>query len=504
MDKLRRHFEAQGLEVTLIETHISWVLLVGDFAYKLKKPVRQSFLDYSTLAARHHCCQEELRLNRRLAPDLYLSVHAVREVAEGRCVLDDLALEPGVSLDTTVIDVALKMRRLPPQAMASEQLARGTLTREHLQRLAQRLADFQHHAPVAWPDSPYGQPVFMREQPLRTSDALAAFVPLGTTVPLRAWLTMQADALMPLWGERRAAGHVREGHGDLHLDNVVVLNGGGCVTAFDGIEFDPMLRWIDTAADIGFLVMDLLAHRRRDLAFAFLDAYLQASGDYGALPMLQHVMVYRASVRALVSGLRAQAGVPTAGLGVMDYVACAQALTQPFDRVLFITHGLPGSGKTFVSQRVLESVGAVRVRSDVERKRLAGLGPLDDSRAIPNLDLYTPAHTDATFARLEALADGALQAGYPVVVDAAFLRRAQRDRFQALAARHGVRFTILDCTAPMAVLRERLCQRQGRGGDASEADASVLTQLAALAEPLGDDERARVETGAGTTVGLPR
>jgi predicted kinase len=324
----------------------------------------------------------------------------------------------------------------------------------------------------------------VRDDALQAVDRLAARTGHPACAALRAWFAAQAERLGPRWQARQAAGHVREGHGDLHLDNVARM--GPALTAFDGIEFDPALRWIDTVNDAGFLLMDLLARGRVDLGFAFLDGWLEVSGDHDGLAVLRHVLVYRAVVRALVTALR---GGPAAGApSVEAYLALAQRLTAPPPPALLVTHGLPASGKSWLTGALLKRVGAIRLRSDVERKRLAGLAALAASGAAG--DIYTAAATDATYAHLATTARQVLEAGWPVIVDAAFLRRGQREAFRALAAEAGARFAIPDCQAPMAVLRQRVQDRRARGDDASEADASVLALLAARQEPLADDERA--------------
>ena len=277
---LRASLEAsEGHPVRLIETHISWVLLTDTLAYKLKKPVRLPFLDFTTLAARRHFCEEELRLNRRLAPSLYIDVVDVRESPEG-------ARFGGVE---RVVDVALRMRRFPDGALWSEMLAAGTLAAQHIDAMAQRLNDFHRDVAAAPPGSVFGSAASHERATRRLIEGVEACLGEATSpgmdvewLALRAWLDGQRQALAPLWEARRRDGRVRECHGDLHLANVLQL--GGEVTAFDGIEFDDELRWIDVLDDISFLAMDLLAHGQRALAFRFVNAYLAVSGDYDGIP----------------------------------------------------------------------------------------------------------------------------------------------------------------------------------------------------------------------------
>ena len=294
---LVRQFELAGAQPQLIETHISWVVLAGDVAYKLKKPVRFGFLDFTSLQARHHYCDEELRLNRRLADGMYLGVEPI---------VDD-AGSPRVGGEGTVVDYAVRLQRFPADALASAQLAQGRLAEDDLAAFARRIASFHRQAAVAAPASPFATPERITADALRPFAALPAGEAAAQGADLVRWLEAQAPRLTPLWQARRDAGFVREGHGDLHLDNV--LRWHDALTAFDCIEFDEGLRFIDVLNDVAFLVMDLHAHRRPDLAAVFLNAYLEDSGDYAGLPVLRYYMVYRAGVRALVASLREAQGV---------------------------------------------------------------------------------------------------------------------------------------------------------------------------------------------------
>ncbi|HXE51356.1 MAG TPA: AAA family ATPase [Ramlibacter sp.] len=458
---------ARSLRAELIETHISWVLLAGDLAYKIKKPVRLPFVDYGTLELRRHFCEEEVRLNRRLAPSLYLGVTGITGTHSAP-VLDGAG---------PALEYAVRMRRFAPGALFGERLQAGTLVSGDVDKLAALLGDFHSESPRAADDG-------FASAERRRSAALAALEGAGRTgtaaerAQLRAWLEAQAAALAPLWTARRDGGRVRECHGDLHLDNLVRLDGE--VAAFDCIEFDPALRCIDVLDDVAFTVMDFGARGRQDFAFRLLNGWLDRTGDHAALSALRFSVVYRALVRAQVELLRG-AGHEAAA---HRYLETALSWTVPGQARLFITHGLPGSGKTFQSQRLLEREGAIRLRSDVERKRLFGLRMLEDSHG-KGLDLYGEDATARTYAQLFAAARVALRAGYPVVLDAAFLRGAERAQARALARELDARFSIVNCEAPLPVLRERLLKREG---DASEANARVLERLRTAAEPLTADE----------------
>lgn len=477
---------SDGAPATLVETHISWLLLGRSTAYKLKKPLKLPFLDATTLAARRGFCDEELRLNRRLAPSLYLDVVEIRDDGQGATFGG-----PGA-----VLDVAVRMRRFPDGALWREMLVAGTLAPHHVDDMAQTLARFHRGAAVAPAGSAFGSAAAHAQVVQGLDETIQA-------PALRTWMARQLEALAPWWSARQRQGHVRECHGDLHLGNVLQLDGQAA--AFDGIEFDAALRWTDVIDDVAFLAMDLLANGRRMLAFRFLNAYLSASGDYDALPGLRFSMVCRALVRAQVTALAQKQGVPPVdGCDARAYLALAQALPTAADPRLAITHGLPGSGKSFVSQGVLETAGAVCVRSDVERKRLFGLEAAVSSRGRVAGGIYDPATTQRTYARLHSVADTALRSGWPVIVDAAFLRRSERAAFAALATGVGAPFSVLDCHAALPLLRQRIAARQAAGTDASEADLAVLDKLAGADEALSATERAAaLVVDAAAPVSLP-
>jgi len=475
VQRLQRHLQAR-----LIETHISWVLLDGRHAWKIKKPVHLSFLDFSELSRRRQLCEMELQLNRRLAPDLYLDVCPILGDEQSPRIG-----APGeAGSEGEAIEYTLRMKQFEPGALLSERLAAGRLEGAHLEHLARRLAAFHQTVAVATPDSDWGSPTRIT-QPVEV--LLNGLVEQGcdeACARLRPWLQAQAARLHDIWVQRKTQGRVIEGHGDLHLANAVVL--GDEVTAFDCIEFDPALRWIDGLNDIAFMVMDLLAHERADLAWRFLNTYLDERGDHAGLPVLRYYLVYRALVRALVARLSGKRSGQDQG---PDYLALALSLIEPAKPRLLITHGVSGSGKSFVSGQLLEQAGAVRLRADVVRKRLFGLGPGASSSGQVDGGIYDTQTTDATYARLRKLAQVALAAGWPVIVDATFLHGADRARFQELAQQLNVPFHILHCEAPELVLRERILARQAQGRDASEADLAVLTAQLAQAQPLQDSER---------------
>ena len=470
------------------ETHISWIVLTGPFAYKIKKPVNLGFLDFSTLQARRFYCEEEIRLNRRLAPDLYLEVVPLTGSPD----------RPIVAGTGTAIEYAVKMRQFRESDLLDRVQARGELIPAHIDMLARTIAAFHESCDRAPAGGAFGSPESVLE-PARQNFLQMAQLPSEPADRdlldrLRIWSEAQGDALREVFAVRQRDGFVRECHGDLHLGNAFLEN--GVPRLFDCIEFNPNLRWIDVMNEVAFLVMDLQHRDHPDLARRFLNDYLEYTGDYGGLAALPFYLVYRAMVRAKVVLIRsAQPGVGAEErqLDLAEYrrfLRLAERFSAGRRLWVAIAHGLSGSGKSFYAQRLLEHCDAIRIRSDVERKRLSGLAPEAASRSSLGAGLYTAEATRRTYERLSALAATVLDAGWPVIADATFLERSQRDLLRGVASDRGVRFRILDFQAPEALLRERVAQRSGLGGDASEATLSVLEHQLGTAAPLAGDERA--------------
>lgn len=462
-------------QVELIETHISTILLAGSYAYKIKKPVNLGFLDFSTLELRRGYCFEELRLNRRLAPSLYLEVVAI--IGSTGSPRFAPHASPGA------IEYAVKMRRFDQSALLDHMLVNGELTSRHLDVLAETTAAF--HSRVAntsdlGPESDYGKPDSIA-QPMRQN--FEQIRPLLDTVAetraldrLEEWSVAAHSWLAPLMAERNRNGFVRECHGDLHLGNITWIDDD--IQIFDCIEFSPRLRWIDVASEIAFTAMDLFSRGRPAWAWRFLNAYLEITGDYEALRLLNYYMVYRAMVRAKVARIRAiQSNGEVSRLALADYsehIQLASAFTETRRLALIITRGVSGSGKTTVSQPVLEQIGALRLRSDVVRKGMHGLKPTDRSDSTLASGLYADRLTRATYDELLRLARVVLEAGFSAIVDATFLLHSQRAAFKFLAAELNLRFLILECRANFPELHRRVGYRLAKAADASEATHAVL------------------------------
>jgi predicted kinase len=302
--------------------------------------------------------------------------------------------------------------------------------------------------------------------------------------------------LHPLMTHRRATGRVRECHGDLHCGNVV--RWAGELTPFDGIEFDPALRFIDVTNDIAFLTMDLAERGRRDLRRAALQAWAETLGDWTGLPLLRYYEAYRALVRAKVDALRALQLAPNTPARAAAVTDCRRYLDWAAARVgrrrppLLVTCGLSGSGKTWLARQLAERLGALHLRSDVERKRLAGLAALEDSRSPADAGIYTLEFNERTYRRLLDCAAASLAGGEPTIVDAAFLRGHERQAFLALARERDAPFAVVHCHAPDAVRRDRVSARSAARTDASEAGLDVLARQPSYWEAFGGDERRHV------------
>jgi len=468
-----------------IETHISTVILCGDVVYKIKKPVNFGFLDFTTLEQRHHFCEEELRLNRRLAPELYLEVVAIRGSIE----------QPHIGGEGEILEYAVKMRQFSQQGLLDKQLAEGNLNGQQMDALATTIYRFHQQAAIATTTSVLGSPAEVFAPMQQNFDQLYPLIKEPEAVAqlkrLEQWSQQQYQKLEPLLQERKDQSFIRECHGDMHLGNMTLQ--GEEITIFDGIEFNESFRWIDSVSEIAFLIMDLDDRQAPQLARRFLNAYLEQSGDYQGLPLLKFYQVYRALVRAKIASFRlAQEGLSDsdqqqAMKQYRSYSDLAERYTQPQTTRLCATHGLSGSGKSHLSLQAVEQYGFIRLRSDVERKRLFDLTAQQNSNSALNDGLYSPEATEKTYQRLQQLSEVILAGGFSPLIDATLLDPAQRAAFKQLAHNNDVSFVILDIQASESVLSARIQARQAEGRDASEADSEVLQQQLKTHRPLQAD-----------------
>jgi aminoglycoside phosphotransferase family enzyme/predicted kinase len=469
--------------VRCIETHISWVFLTGRYAYKVKKPLRLSFLDYSSPARRAQCCREELRLNRRHAPDLYLDVVPIAGTPD----------QPVVGGAGPAFEHALRMLQFDPAEELAHLLQSGHLGPGEIAALGGSIARTQQAADRVAADDRFGMPDTVHRITLENFTEIARLLPGagGLLGDMRSRIEIAFAQVRALMSSRREHGFVRECHGDLHCGNVVRWQGR--LVPFDGLEFDPALRFIDVASDLAFLSMDLGAHDRADLRRELLNAWTVACGDFAAVALLPYYEGYRALVRAKVAALRGQQarGVAAADSAALAhrYLKWERGRMQRQSPSLIVMAGLSGSGKTWLSTRLATACDAFHLRSDIERKRLAGLGPLDASNSPPDGGLYTRAFNERTYARLRECVESCLAGGESVLVDAANLRRHERQAFVQIAARHGAPATIVHCSAPVEERKARVARRSAAAADASEATEDLLERQTDFWEPLAPDEQ---------------
>lgn len=484
-------------EVELISTHISWVLLAGGYAYKIKRPVRYSFVDLTSLERRRFLCEEEFRLNRRFAPQLYVDVCRVVTVdGEAR-------MEPGSGVSAPdcgaggdkVLDYAVRMRRFSRADELDRLLAGHRIEPHELETFGHRLAQMHAGLAAAPADSSWGKPEDVQAQLLRNllecAQAAAVFGTCAQVSSLRHALQARLGACAAWMAARRSRGRIRECHGDLHSRNIVRVRGR--LTPFDCLEYDPAFRWIDVADEVAFLTSDLKARGRPLHAHSFRGGYLAESGDYHACRVLGVYEAHRALVRAKVAALSVaqddEAGTREAAHAEhLRLLAVAADALAPKPACLLLMSGLSGAGKTWMASQLAARLSAVHIRSDVERKRRAGLRELAPSHSRLGADLYSAEVGAMVYDDLARAAEDVLSGGIPAIVDATFLTRAQRARFAGLAARYAVPAHLILCEAPEPVLRARVTERKRMSDDASEADLDVLAWQTAHAEPPAANE----------------
>lgn len=465
IDWLLRPETHGGAAVEHIETQISHVFLAGEHVYKLKKADAPAFLDYATPARRRRAAETELAINRRTAPKLYEAVRPVRRSGGGFT----LGAAPGEPVDWLVV-----MRRFDQSSLFHVMAREGRLTTAHVTDLADALADLHAQADIRRDQGGaegmrhhYRVPLDTLEAADRPAFDRAALSALGAALEA-AW-----TRLAPRLEARRRHGRVRHGHGDLHLANACLFDGRA--TPFDAIEFSDDIACTDVLYDAAFAVMDLVAHDRPALAGDFLNRYLEATGDYSGLACLPFFIAVRALVRAMANGL---ADDPDRRDPAQRYFGLARAALEwaPGPRLVAIG-GLSGTGKSTVARGLRADLapgpGAVHLRSDGIRKRLAGVRP---EERLPQ-QAYRPEHTRLTYRRLERHARRAVLAGWPAILDATFTRPESRRHVERIGRRLGLPFAGLWLTAPPEVLRARVGARET---DASDAGLAVLERQLSL------------------------
>ncbi|MBI4357122.1 MAG: AAA family ATPase [Gammaproteobacteria bacterium] len=491
-------FEHPVTRFRVFETHISWILLTGPFAYKIKKPLCFGFLDFSTLERRHFCCEEEIRLNSRLAPLIYHSVIAIYGTEDN----------PNLAGKGSVIEYAVKMIEFNQEDLLDNLLVKGLYTAALNFGLADTIAQFHSTIEKAPSESPFGTAEYVKKP---VTDNYKIIEPLLTDRKAirhlhahKEWADQEYEQLKPLFGRRKVKGHIRECHGDIHLGNIAKVGDALCV--FDCIEFNPNYRWIDSISDAAFLFMDLKSRGQEGHASLFINRYLERTGDYESIALLKYYTSYRAMVRAKISMLRRGQGSEEKERkqlykNYQKYFTLATVLVRPSHPFLIMMYGVSGSGKSLLAEGLIEHLSAIRLRSDVERKRLFGIAAEANSRGVAGKNLYTPSVHRKTFQRLRTLAECILKAGFSVILDATFLKQGDRYPFEELAKASQVPWVIMRCEASQEVCEGRIKSRMERLQDPSEATITVLHAQLKTKEPFTEEEKKHV-LYCGTEAGI--
>jgi aminoglycoside phosphotransferase family enzyme/predicted kinase len=481
-------YPVQTRAVELIQTHVSWLFQTDTHVFKLKKPVNFGFLNFSTLDLRRFYCFEELRLNRRLCPDIYEQVIALRETDAGAAFTGD----------GKVIDYAVMMKRLPADRMLDQLVDSGKISKEDIQIIAREISIFHSNTPTSPYISEFGSQKQIqynwRENFEQTLPFRATTLPPDVCENIRSYVDSFINSHVTLFTDRIKNGYIRECDGDIHLGNICMLNGNAYI--FDCIEFNERFRFSDTAADIAFLLMDLDYHHRPDLADTALSTYITASGDITCSKLINFYKVYRAFVRGKVESLELlDAGISQEERSAAErrailYFRLAQgySLRTRLPKTLFITCGTMGCGKSFLADQLAFELGLTIYKSDIVRKQLAGLLPETTVQVSFEEGLYSKDMSYHTYQHLLRLADKELAAGYSIVIDACFSTRAERAEFSRLATSHTAEITILFVQCDASEQRRRLYERSSKDDTVSDGRVELLDHQSNLFEPPDDSE----------------
>ncbi len=470
------------------ETHTGVVVFLGDRAYKLKKPVAFPFLDARTVAARRTYCEQEVRLNRRLAPDVYLGVGAI--------------VEPGRDTGEPIV----VMRRLPIDRRLSRLVRSGADVRDDLRRVAHQLAALHAGAPPATTHAETAGVDAVGQRWRRNAVELAGLTTRPGTVQTSDEVLDAAESYLDgrraLFDQRIADGWCRDGHGDLLADDIFCLDDRPRL--LDCLEFDDALRIGDVLADAAFLAMDLERLGRPDLGWWFLEQHRNLLGDRWPVSLAHHHIAYRAQVRAKVACARAAQGAPDAEDEAARLLGIATRHLRAGRIRLVVVGGLPGTGKSTLAAVVAGDLDAVVVRSDEVRKQLAGLPAGVHAAAAVDEGIYDPATTAATYAEMVQEARVLLEGGNSVVLDASFSGEESRRGACELAATTTAELTMLRCVAPFEVSARRLVERAAVGTDPSDADAAVTAAMARRFAPWSEATEIDTAGGLGVTIAAAR
>jgi len=474
------------LEIEVLETHISWIILTGEVAYKIKKPVDFGFLNFTTLAQRKQYCEAELTLNSRSAPDLYLGLVDIR----------GSDTQPSLNGRGPVIEYAIKMKQFAKGQLFSELHQANKLQFEHIDELAQQVATFHSEIQVAKESCRYGKPEQVYAPMQQNFEQIRALISdkqqLMQLTQLEAWTESSFERLSPLLEQRKQAGFVRECHGDMHMGNITLFKQR--VTLFDCIEFNDDFRWIDVVSDIAFLVMDFEGHGLHHYANRFLNLYLEHTGDYAGLKLLSFYKAYRAVVRAKIALFNRNAPDMNTEQKAQfmaqyeHYIELAESYSALPNRFMLTMNGVSGTGKSTIALRLVDRLGPIRIRSDIERKRLFSIAVNAHPTPEQAKQVYSEAASHQTYEKLAHLCAEILDSGLSVIIDATNLMYWQRQVLQEIANERGVPVCIAFCEASMAVIQEWIQKRGLEGIDASDADLNVVFKQIKTLDPLSKEE----------------
>ncbi len=478
MDATRALKEAFSSQFEILETHLSYVILTGQYAYKIKKPLNLGFNDYTTIEKRKFYCEKEVLYNTPLAKEIYIGVVPITGSVH----------QPALEGKGTALEFAVKMHQFPQEGLFSHLIKQKKINENHIFHLAEQVAHFHQEAPIAPQGEPWGTPDFSFMQAnftaLRSLDCAKAHQ--EDIDAIERWARGHFAKIKPCLTQRKTQGFIRACHGDLHLNNIVMQNNQGII--FDCIEFNEGLRWIDVMNEIAFLAMDLDFHQRPDLASLFINRYLEITGDYLGARFIAFYQCYRAMVRAKITALMYQQ-LPSQAFAedFTRYLALAKHYTQPDDAELIITFGVSGSGKTLYTQELLKKMPAIRLRSDVLRKQMHS--HLANKSNFSAKSPYSPEVTREIYQKLKTLAKALLESKLTVIIDATCLHHWQRQIFVDLAYCLHIHLQLLLFEAPREILERRIYERQAHRKDASDATIEVLALQLASLEPLTESEK---------------
>lgn len=475
-----------SVPIEVVQTHISYVVLTGPYAYKIKKPIDLGFLNFTTLEKRHHYCDEELRLNQAFAPDLYVDVLPIYEHS------GIYALSPSDE-HGEIAEYAVRMRQFDDADLLINVFDRGELDRKRVEDLGIRVAEIHRNAPVVSRKASYGGAQAMAESVQMNFETIQPFA--GTVIPearlqsLRTFMDTFIAKHEWLFELRIKEGHIRECHGDLHLRNICLHEGH--IELFDRIEFNETFKNIDVMYDLAFLLMDVRYRGRNDLANRILNTYLEATGDYAGAQLLPFYQSVRALIRAEVALLISvdqqveNEGREQASSDGLRYLEHALQYFDHSKGRIFATCGLSGAGKSTIAVSLRDRVDAIHIRSDVIRKHLAGVELSERGQ-----DIYSESYTRATYAKLIELGIVLAAHGHTVILDAKFDRRDARQKLIEKAESFELPLHFIYCHAPLDVLKARLMKRKGDVSDATEALTDTQVQQFEVFE--GDETALRV------------